>query len=323
MSTQTLRIHVLHGGLQTSVQAGPRQGLGALGVRCAGALDAYSQTIANLLVGNAKHAPVLESALLGPTLRFEQAARIAICGADCDVRVDGLTIAQWRPVLLPAGSTLRLGACTHGARSVLAIAGDWQLEPVLGSISTDLPGGFGGVQGRALQAHDVLELRAPSLACTQLQWPRWWINPEPDLALHADAPVIVRMLPGSDATLPANAWEGRWRVSPRSNRQALRLEGDSIHVANPGQRLSAPVRPGTLQMPGDGSPILLLADAQSHGGYPRIAHAIRADFPRLAQLRPGQDVHLQAVTAAQAQQLAHAQRTRLAKIAQAIAAASW
>lgn len=313
------RIEVLHPGLQSTVQAGPRHGFAALGVREGGALDRYSQAVANLLVGNAADAPVLECPLLGPALRFDTPARIALCGAPCSAEVDGELVPGWRPFLVPAGSVLRVGRCLAGARMVLAIGGDWDVPAVLGSASTDLPGGFGGLHGRALRAGDVLRVNGPSLpATTRRHATAWWIDSQPDLDFHDTTPT-VRVLPGSDATVPAQAWAREWQVSKDSNRQALRLQGEPLTLAEAGQRLSAPVRPGTVQLPADGQPILLLADAQSHGGYPRIGHVIRADLPRLAQLRPGQSLRLVPATAAQAHRAACAQRERLARIALAIA----
>ena len=141
-------LDVLAGGLQTTVQDRGRVGLRHLGVGSAGALDGYSLRVANLLVGNDADAAVLEITLQGPRLRLREAARIAITGADIEARVDDVVLPGWRPIDLPAGTELALGPCRRGARAYLAFAGGVQVAPVLGSASTDLRAGFGGLEGR-------------------------------------------------------------------------------------------------------------------------------------------------------------------------------
>jgi antagonist of KipI len=256
--------------------------------------------------------------LQGPRLRFHQAARIAITGADVGAHADGIAIPGWHQVDLPGGCELAIGACRHGARAYLAIAGGVQVAAVLGSASTDLRAGFGGVEGRGLAAGDrlalgpsvVAPLGAPAIA-------PWWLNPEPDL--DSRQPMPIRLLPGRDAVAPATALcSEAWRVSAQGNRQGLRLQGAPLVAADPAERLSEPVAPGTVQLPPDGQPIVLLAEAQTIGGYPRIGHVIAADMPRLAQLRPGDILHFEMTDAPTARALACAQRHRLARIAVAI-----
>lgn len=318
-----MSVQVLAPGLQATVQDGGRHGYRHLGVGSAGALDAYSQAVANLLVGNAVDAPVIEVALSGPTLRFERPARIALCGATTTARVGTTTIPGWRPVDLPAGTELHIGRCTDGARATLAIAGGWSVPKVLDSTSTDLRGGFGGLRGKALAEGDRLPVgRSAETAARALRIAPWWIDPAPDLDFTRST--VVRVLPGHDATAPPDALCAiPWRVAAASNRQGLRLEGPALAL-DPGappmaQRITEPVAPGTVQLPADGQPIVLLADAQSHGGYPRIGHAIACDLPRLAQLRPGETVRFTPCTAAEAVRLRRGQAYRLARIALAIA----
>ena len=314
-------------GLQATVQDAGRHGHRHLGVGSAGALDAYSFAVANLLVGNPPGAAVVEAALAGPTLRFERPVRIALCGAGTDARVGDQPVPGWRPVDLPAGSELRVGRCHRGARSYLAVLGGWSVPAVLGSASTDLRGGFGGVHGRALAAGDRLDVGPHAgIAATQVRVAPWWIDPAPDLDFAT--PATVRLLPGHDATTPPAALAAStWHVAAASNRQGLRLEGPALSLA-PGsspaaQRLSEPVAPGTVQLPADGQPIVLLADAQSHGGYPRIGHVAACDLPRLAQLRPGDSVRFAPCTAEEALGLRRGQAARIARIGIAIAGRQW
>lgn len=326
-----MSIEVLAPGLLSSVQDAGRHGLRHLGVGCAGALDAYSLRIANLLVGNRAGAAALEITLAGPRLRFERALRIALCGADIDAHVGELALPGWRPIDLPAHSELAIGHCRRGARAYLAIAGGIDVPLVLGSAATDLRGGFGGLDGRALLTGDRLALypmtnvlhanssRTDTIRTDTIKIAPWWIDSVPELDF--DLPAIARVLPGSDATAPAEALFARsWQVSSRSDRQGLRLEGTALMLADSLERISEPVTPGTVQLPPDGKPIVLLADAQTHGGYPRIGHVIAADLPRLAQLRPGETLHFAAVTSAQAYVAWREQRQRLQRIALAIAA---
>jgi len=312
-----MNIHMLAPGLLSSIQDAGRHGFRHLGVGSAGAMDAYSHAIANLLVDNSVSAPVLEVTMAGPRLRIERATRIALCGADIVARCDGRDLPGWRTIDLPAGRELTIGHCRRGARAYLAVAGGFTMSPLLGSSSTDLRGGFGGFAGRALLSGDVLSMEDSTIDADAIRVASWWIDPAPDLDFGS--PAIIRMLPGRDATSPPDAVFAReWRVAVASNRQGLRLEGDAVQPANACERVSEPVAAGTVQLPPDGRPIVLLADAQTHGGYPRIGHAIVADRPRLAQLRPGDALRFVPCTTQQARRLHCEQRQRLARIAFAI-----
>lgn len=316
-----MSVRVLAPGLLTTVQDGGRTGFRHFGVGTAGALDAHSHAIANLLVGNSVDAPALEITLNGPRLHFDRAARIAICGADTDARdAQQQSLPCWRRIDLPAGSHISIGACHRGARAYLAVAGGFAAPIMLDSASTDLRAGFGGVRGRMLATGDILPIARvtlPAIKCITVA--SWWIDPTPDLDFATVQ--VVHVLPARDAlTDPDALFDTAWRVDAASNRQGLRLQGPPLTAADASERISEPVAPGTLQLPADGQPIVLLADAQTHGGYPRIGHAIAADRPRLAQLRAGQSLRFESCTSAQARSLALEQRQRLARIAFAIAA---
>lgn len=312
-----MSVEVLAPGLATLLQDAGRPGLRHLGVASGGALDPWSLALANLLAGNPADTGVLEITLSGPTLRLHAPARIALAGAVPEADADGVPVPGFRPVDLPAGSTLRLGRCRGGARGYLAVAGGFAVRPCLGSASTDLRGGFGGLAGRPLRRGDRLPLASPHEA-SRLQVAPWWIDPAFDDRPAGAAP-LVRLLPGSDATLPGDGLAAQtWRVAADSNRQGLRLQGQALAAADPGERISEPVLPGAVQLPPDGQPIVLLADAQTHGGYPRVGHVIRADWPLLAQLRPGDRLRFAACTRGQARQALQRQQQRLHRIALAI-----
>ncbi len=315
-----MSLEVLKPGFQTTVQDGGRRGFRHLGVARAGALDAVSFAIANSLAGNASGAAVLEITITGPRLRFLRAVRIAVTGADISVQADGVAVPSWRPVEVAEGSEVSFGVCERGARAYLAVDGGIAVKAVMGSASTDLRGGFGGMEGRALAAGDTLRF-GPGLAAGALHPGRvvhWFVDPRPDLDLIA--PALAHVLPGSDTLVsPAALFETAWGVSSESNRQALRLAGPPLAPTLPGERISEPVAPGTIQLPPDGQPIVLLADAQTVGGYPRIGYVASTDLPRLGQLRPGETLRFTAATAREATEAACEQRHRLARIAEAVA----
>lgn len=281
-------IEVLRPGLLTTIQAGPRQGLSHLGIGSGGAMDALSLAAANLLLGNAADAPALECTLLGPRLRFGAAATILVAGGSGALTLDGQPAPLFRAVDVPAGSVVDLGALTRGCRAILAIAGGFCAARVLGSASTDLAGGFGGLGGRALRAGDHLAAGDPGRIA------RGAIG----LALRTTGDTQpLRYLAGPEAT---TGFAGQaFTVSPQGDRRGLRLLGASL-PASSGAMVSGPVLPGTVQLPPDGQPIVLGADAQTLGGYPRIAQVIRADLPRLAQLAPGATLSFAPVTLAEA-----------------------
>lgn len=302
----TRSLHVIAPGLLTTVQDRGRAGWRHVGVAHAGALDADAAVLANRLVGNQANAAVLELTLRGPTLRLDAPARIALVGATVTGRFDGETVPCGRPVELPAG-TLELGALRDGARAWLAIDGGIDVAPVLGSRSTDLRGGFGGLDGRALRAGDVLPLRdAMTRDTAALRAPAWWIDPSHDTHMP------IRYRPSAHPAAAAFARRS-WSISASSNRQGLRLQGDALAVPT-ADGVSEPVAPGTIQLPADGSPIVLLADAQTVGGYAKLGHVIAADLPRLAQGIPGQTLHFAPCDAATAHRLACAARARIARI---------
>lgn len=315
-----MRIEVRRGGLLTTLQDPGRPGHAALGLGAAGVADAYSSRVANLLVGNPVQAALLEVTLAGPVLHFEKAARLALCGADIQATVAGRPVPGWRPVELPAGSTLELGRCMRGARAYVAVAGGLQVPIVLDSAATDLRGHLGGFRGRALASGDVLESGPPprDLPPRREPWEApWWINPAPDIDFHAST--VVGVMPGADASAPRDVLSCHaWQVEAGSDRQGLRLKGPHVALATPADRPSEPVLPGTIQCPPDGQPIVLLADAQTVGGYARIGHVAQADLPRLAQLRPGEMVCFHGIDADEAVALYRAQQARLARIELAI-----
>ncbi len=291
-------IRVLRAGLQTSVQDAGRHGLRHLGVGQAGAADHGALRLANRLLGNPGSAAGLEITLLGPTLAFSEPRLLALAGAAIDARVDERPVRCGRPFRIGAGQVLQLGRCSGGARSYLAVAGGLRVESMLGSASTDLGGGFGGHQGRALRRGDRLAMHAAPRPPKQTA--KWWAG-QPEDPLRSGLPgELLRILPAADACIPKNLPGHEWRVDPRSSRKALRLKGPPLVPDEGAQRVSAPVAFGDIQLLPDGEPLLLGVEAQTVGGYPLLGRVIRADRGRIGQLRPGDSVRFMVVDLARA-----------------------
>lgn len=274
------QLRVIKAGIQTSVQDLGRHGQRHLGISQSGALDRYSLMLANRLVGNTVHSAGLEI-FIGPVeIQFLRDSWFAIGGANFAAQLDGVSVAKaWRH-FAKAGQILRLSGALKEARAYLAIDGGIEVPPLLGSRSTDMQAGFGGYQGRALKAGDVLELGpAHHLQKTIGVQQRIW-SPE------------IRAIPGPEYEQFSPAarqqfWQQAWKLSPQSNRMGSRLQGVALQRTVSQDLLSHGVLPGVVQVPPNGQPIILLADAQTTGGYPKIACVIEADLWKVAQTPPG------------------------------------
>jgi antagonist of KipI len=314
-----MSVRVLRPGALATVQDLGRRGLQHLGIVPGGAMDPVSHRIANALVGNPADAATLEVALSGPELVFDSDALVALYGARYAGEIDGVSLPQSRPLLVHAGARLRIAQAAAGCFGYLAIAGGIGVEPVLGSRSTYLSGAFGGWRGRILERGAVLPLAPDAAALGARRFARatrrrhpvaagrcrtvGWFAPAATLPEH-DAPV-VRAVEGVhaglfDETARAAFYAERWRVAPDSNRMGFRLLGPRLELAAPTEILSQATCLGTVQVPPAGQPIVLMADHQTTGGYPKIAEAIAADTPLLAQLAPGAALRFAPATLAEA-----------------------
>lgn len=278
-------LRVLKPGLLTTVQDLGRWGHQEEGVPVAGPMDAFSHRLANHLVGNAPGAALLEITLIGPELTADVELTLAVCGADYDITCDGDSVASNATFRVRAGQVIRFGRRRRGARAYLAVAGGGVLTPpVLGSRSTHLVSSMGGLGGRALAAGDVLPVNA---------WTGPGTNRARGLTLPTGGRARLRVLPGSQGEwFGADAWRAlttvSFRISPRSNRMGYRLEGPPLARLTQAEPISEPVAMGAIQVPAAGEPILLMADRQTAGGYPKIGYVITADLCLAGQLAPGE-----------------------------------
>ncbi len=313
-------LEVLDPGWLTTVQDAGRFGATDLGVPVAGACDPWSLAAANLLLGNPADAAALEVTVVGPILAVLEGCDVALAGADLGARIpeEGRSVRPGSVHRLYPGTRLAFGDALRGARAYLALPGGVAVPLVLGSASTCLVGRFGGLDGRALRVGDRILAAGP--ARHELAGRLW----PPDL-VDPLAPGPLRLLPPPRAGATAGATRrallaAEWRVGEAADRMGLRLEGPALPQSrDAADLLSRPVVAGTVQVPPNGAPIVLLADHQTVGGYPVAGVIASADRPRLAQLRPGDRLRFAAATVAEAQAALGEQRDALRAAASALA----
>ncbi|MCC7032662.1 MAG: biotin-dependent carboxyltransferase family protein [Acidobacteria bacterium] len=278
-------LRIVRPGLLTTVQDLGRWSHQLEAVPVAGAMDAYSHRLANHLVGNAPEAATLEVTLIGPELVVDADTVLAVAGADFDLTCGGAAVFSGTAFEARRGAVLRFGRRHLGARAYLAVAGGGILTPpVLGSRATHTVSHMGGLEGRALAAGDALPVAAVASGPA---------NRARGLTLPTGGRARLRVMPGpQEDWFGPRAWQAltsvSFRISPRSNRMGYRLEGPPLEHARSGEPISEPVTMGAIQVPAAGAPILLMADRQTAGGYPKIGHVITADLCLAAQLAPGE-----------------------------------
>ncbi|WP_059411930.1 biotin-dependent carboxyltransferase family protein [Cupriavidus basilensis] len=313
-------------GILSVLQDGGRYGYQRFGVPVNGAMDEWSCRLANVLVGNAADSAALEITLNGPTVRFAHDTLIAVTGADIAVTAAGVPLPTHCAVMVRHDVPIAFGHCRRGARAYLAVRGGFAPDAVLGSRSTNLRAAFGGVEGRALRAGDRVAVASPyreMLPLARMMVQSVMASVAAARPAGANGPETgnaIRFLPGPQwerfEPTARKAFETEtFTVSNQSDRMGYRLEGPALALSSPLEMVSEAVSFGTVQVPPGGAPIVLMADRQSVGGYPKIAYVISADLPSLAQAMPGTALRFQAVTAETAQRELLAMEDRLDTIA--------
>ena len=325
-----MTVRVLKPGMLSSFQDEGRFGHQPLGVSVVGAMDQRAHRLANMLVGNTEDHASLEITLTGPTLQFTQACCIALCGADLSPQLNGKPIAMNRPLVVRAQDELHFGARQHGTRAYLAVNGGFDIPDVLGSQSTYLRSHFGGWHGRALKRDDEIPLLRPLRKIGQdggtletLAKALWDIRLYLPSIIADSTRARIRLIksmqweeftPSSQEALLSQAF----RISPDSERMGYRLQGPDILMSKPRQMISEATTFGTIQVPAGGQPIVLMADRQTTGGYPKIAYVATVDLPLLAQMGPGDQVQFELITLEAAQALDTARARAFLDLAQAL-----
>lgn len=300
-------------GLHTTVQDLGRTGAQRLGIPVSGALDSTALRVANVVVGNPPATAGLEMVGLGPTLEVETgSARVALAGAAATLIVetgDGARreVGGLQSVRIVAGDRIRIGAVSRAAVAYLAIEGGFDVPLFLGSRSTYARGVFGGFEGRSLRPGDRLRLIEAAA------------DPRPEqqlLGVEFPPAQRVRVILGPQddyftAEAIATFLSRPYTVSREADRMGLRLEGEPLAHAKGYNIVSDGIAPGAIQVPGSGQPIVLLADRQTTGGYPKIATVISADLPALGRVLPGMTLHFEAISIQQAEKLRRAEEAWL------------
>ena len=306
-----MTVHVVKPGFFTTVQDGGRFGYAHLGISPAGAADALALRIANLLVGNEEYAPGLEMTLLGATFAFDVPAVVALSGASCECKLGSETVSANEAVAIAAGSVLQCGSTTNGARCYLAVQGGFAVSVVMGSASTDIRGGFGGVEGRRLQKGDVLRIGSRRNAQVRR------LDAGVAESLKRKGP--IRVTRGAQCGWFSTESFAKFLSSPcgvseQWDRAGLRLQGEPVSSREKTQLLTDGIPLGAIQVPRDGQPIILFVDQQTTGGYPKIANVISADMHRIGQLRPRDQVRFAEVSITEAIEALRAQERWLKEI---------
>jgi biotin-dependent carboxylase-like uncharacterized protein len=306
----TARLVIERPGLASSIQDLGRTGLQRYGVPVSGALDPLAARLANALVGNEPGEAVLEMLTLGPSLTIAaESVRLALTGSTIGLRLDGAIIAAGRSVTAFRGARLAVPGFTDSACCYLAIAGGFDLEPVMGSRSTYARGGFGGWGGRLLAAGDALPLRcdaAPPGGERRAGAIEYGAGP-------------IRVVPGpqEDWFAPDSLeafFTEPYTITAEADRMGMRLDGPVLRHSRGFNIVSDGIVTGAIQVPGNGQPIVLLADHQTIGGYPKLGTVASADLPRLSRHRPGRQLRFTPIEAAAAETLRRSQETAFRRL---------
>ncbi|MED3563093.1 biotin-dependent carboxyltransferase family protein [Bacillus xiapuensis] len=302
-----MTVKVLQPGLLTTIQDLGRYGSQKFGVIVSGAMDSYSLRAANLLVGNKENEGTLEITLFGTSLLFEEDRVIAITGGDLQAVIDGKKAATWRPILVRKGSVLQFKSAIHGCRAYVAFAGGIAVPEVMGSKSTYLRAGIGGFKGRALKKEDIIEFdemnKLSQSIFTKLENlksnPTWSVNYTKLVNLQQSQ--TIHVIRGSefdrfDEKSRKSLFQEPFKLTTQADRMGYRIEGPQLSLEKKFELLSEGVTFGTIQVPPSGNPIVLMADRQTTGGYPKIGQIMTADLPSMAQLQPNAVIHFKEIS---------------------------
>lgn len=319
MGEQGKMIIIKKPGLLTSVQDLGRYGYQKYGVIASGVMDPFAHRIANLLVGNAENLPTLEITLQGPIIEFQKDTLISICGGELSPSINGHPVRTWRPIYVKKNSVLQFKLPKSGCRSYLAVSGGFSVSRVMGSHSTYLRAKIGGFHGRALKTNDQLLFGSYSQLSSRMiqqindslsNMPfieiNWSVSPDLTTLFSTNTP--IRVIKGRQYHLftddsQKQLWSHSFTILNQSDRMGYRLQGPTLELKNSEEMLSEAVSFGTIQVPPDGNPIILLADRQTTGGYPKIGQIASVDLSLIAQAKPGDKLQFTEVSHEEAQLL--------------------
>ncbi|GAB6433363.1 biotin-dependent carboxyltransferase family protein [Bacillus luti] len=308
-------VEVLHAGMFTTVQDLGRSHYQQYGVPVGGAMDQNALRMINMLVGNEENEAGLEMTIMGPKLLIKKTTLLAISGADMEPLLNGERIPLWRPILAEEGSMLCFGKAKSGCRAYVTFAGGIHIDRTMGSKSTYIRAAIGGIEGRMLKKGDYFQIgTGADIASRFIQRlhdeervkMKWAICNDalPKYKKHPILRVITDFEYDQFTESSKDSFFTKeYKVSNYADRMGYRLDGEVLNRVVEKEILSSPVTFGTIQVPNGGQPIILMADRQTTGGYPRIGNVISVDLPLLAQLKPGDCVSFEKITIEEAEQL--------------------
>lgn len=324
-----MHLKVVKAGLLSTVQDLGRRNYLSQAVPMSGAMDTLSARLANLVLGNPERAAVMEFTYADAQLKAESDVLISYVGDGAILMTDGQNIPAERPVFIPQGKAIKLINSTKGSRTYLAMAGGFDVPGVLDSRSTYLAASLGGMEGRALKSGDMLgggalnginEKVISELSGVEVGYTPWSVSRS--LLLPTDRKTI-HVVPAHefnwfDGQAVVDFLSEPFTIGAQSNRMGYNLEGPALNRLKKDELLSTAVMPGTIQVTGNGSTILLMADCQTTGGYPRIAQVAAVDLPLCAQLKPGDTIYFKEITQQEAEMLYLEREQQLRQLSAAV-----
>lgn len=305
---------VLKPGFFTTVQDLGRYGYLKYGVPISGAMDSFSMVAANLLVGNSPNAACLEITLIGPEFQALADTQIAITGGRISVEINGEEASMWQTLTVHKGDFVSLGKVESGCRCYLSIRGGINTPMILGSRSTYVRGRFGGIEGRQLKTGDVIEGFSAPLLKAGFKMPE-------SLMPNFTNNFTVHVVLGPQADMFAEKGiekflSNHYKVTVESDRMGYRLEGPAIEHKGKAEIVSDALLPGAIQVPRNGKPIIIMKDAQTTGGYPKIAVVVTPDLDRLGQAKPNDTIKFSEITLKEAHEKLLEYRKTLASLSE-------
>lgn len=312
-------IKVVKAGMLTTLQDLGRYGLQRYGMPVSGAMDSYALHLGNRILGNPDNEAAIECTLLGPTIYFEQGQLIAITGADLSPTIDGNPLPMWKPVPVEAGSLISFGRRNFGCRAYICFQGGLDIPEILGSRSTYSKGQIGGWKGRSLQEGDKIAFRRYYVGKEEAF--HWAVDPNlyPDLATTVIRVMEGPQFAGFESEAQKSFFSDVFTISNNSDRMGYRLTSKPLRLTAQKELLSTAVTFGSIQVPPDGNPIILMADHPTTGGYPLIAQVATIDLPLLAQKGPNDHISFERISLDEAHNLLKKQHAQLKKLKSAIA----
>ncbi|MGE6615860.1 biotin-dependent carboxyltransferase family protein [Bacillus mycoides] len=324
-------VEILHAGMFTTVQDLGRFHYQQYGVPVGGAMDKNALRMINMLVGNEENEAGLEITIMGPKLLIKKTTLLAIGGADMEPLLNGERIPLWRPILAEEGSMLCLGKAKSGCRAYVTFAGGINIDRTMGSKSTYIRAALGGIEGRMLKKGDYFQIGTGAEVASRFirnlqeeeRIKTKWAICNNALPKYKKQPIlrVITEFEYDQFTEESikSFFSKEYKVSNYADRMGYRLDGDVLNRVEEIEILSSPVTFGTIQVPNGGQPIILMADRQTTGGYPRIGNVISVDLPLLAQLKPGDYVTFEKITMEEAAQLYIKQETSMSLLKKFIA----